>query len=139
MVGLAAGVAPCYHAVMGQPVKLSDGLVADARTVCAVSERSIAGQIEYWARLGRAVDGALDGETVLQMKRRADGLSLLDTLTNRTREQRLAAVRAFMETEPFPHYEGVPGKKPLLVRIEADGTRTVGKFVNQVFRAIKKR
>ncbi|MBX9692585.1 MAG: ParD-like family protein [Cyanobacteria bacterium] len=41
---------------MSQPVKLSDELVLDARLVSELGERSIAGQIEFWARLGRAIE-----------------------------------------------------------------------------------
>ena len=37
---------------MGQPVKLSDALVLDARIAAEAQERSIAGQIEFWAKLG---------------------------------------------------------------------------------------
>lgn len=40
-------VAKCYPFGMSQPVKLSDELVLDARTVGAVARRSIAGQIEF--------------------------------------------------------------------------------------------
>ncbi len=36
---------------MGQPVKLSDELVCDARITAELSERSIAGQIEFWRKL----------------------------------------------------------------------------------------
>jgi hypothetical protein len=36
---------------MSQPVKLSDDLVLDARLVGELLERSIAGQIEFWAQL----------------------------------------------------------------------------------------
>jgi hypothetical protein len=38
---------------MSQPVKLSDALVLDARLAGEVQERSIAGQVEFWAKLGR--------------------------------------------------------------------------------------
>ena len=41
---------------MSQPVKLSDQLVLDARTMSAHAKRSIAGQIEFWAGLGRAME-----------------------------------------------------------------------------------
>ncbi len=37
-------------------MKLSDALVLDARIAGEVLERSIAGQVEYWAKLGRAVE-----------------------------------------------------------------------------------
>jgi hypothetical protein len=42
-----------------------------------------------------------------------------------------ARLKAFLESEPFPHFEGYPGDRTLLVRIEEDGTRTVGRFVNR--------
>ena len=46
----------CYLSSMGQPVKLSDELVLDARLTGEIAERSLAGQIEYWAKLGRAAE-----------------------------------------------------------------------------------
>ena len=46
-------VALCYPQAMSQPVKLSDSLVLDARLAGEAVERSIAGQVEFWARLGR--------------------------------------------------------------------------------------
>ena len=47
-------VAFCYHCSMSQPVKVSDALVLDARLMGEVTQRSIAGQIEFWALVGRA-------------------------------------------------------------------------------------
>ncbi len=43
---------------MPSAVKLSDSLVAFARKEAAVMKRSIAGQVEYWALLGRCVEAA---------------------------------------------------------------------------------
>ena len=45
---------------MSQPVKLSDALVLDARLAGQALERSIAGQVEFWARLGRAIEPLLE-------------------------------------------------------------------------------
>lgn len=56
---------------MSQPVKLSDGLVIDARQISELAERSIAGSIEYWAR-GRAVEPLLSGKKVLALRRTGD-------------------------------------------------------------------
>ena len=36
-------------------MKLSDDLVDDAKTVAAAEHRSVPKQIEYWARIGKAV------------------------------------------------------------------------------------
>ena len=46
---------------MSQPVKLSTSLILDARLTSEITERSIAGQIEFWARLGRAIEPLLQG------------------------------------------------------------------------------
>jgi hypothetical protein len=60
-VGVEATVAFCYCASRSQPVELSDSLVLDARLTGEVAQRSIAGQIEFWASLGRAIESLLRG------------------------------------------------------------------------------
>lgn len=40
---------------MAVALKLSDDLVEDAKTVAAAEHRSVPKQIEYWARIGKAV------------------------------------------------------------------------------------
>jgi hypothetical protein len=54
---------------MGQPVKVSDELLLDARLTADVAERSIAGQIEFWAKLGRAIEPFLRGDQALALRR----------------------------------------------------------------------
>ena len=120
---------------MGQPVKLSDGLVLDARMVGEIAQRSIAGQVEYWARLGRAIEPLLEGAKALALSRTgaAEPLSaLLESVDSPEGRRRVAA---YLETQPFPHYAPAPDQPGLLVREDADGTRTLGRFVNREFRA----
>jgi hypothetical protein len=38
---------------------------------------------------------------------------------------------------PYPHYEPAPDSPGLLVRIEANGKRTTGRFVNRKFQEAK--
>ncbi len=120
---------------MSQPVKLSDELVLEARLTSEVAERSIAGQIEYWAQLGRAIEPLLRGAQALALRRAgaarplSERLESVDSPTGRRR------VMEHLERRPFPHYEPAPDAPGLLVRIEADGTRTLGRFVNRRFRA----
>ena len=119
---------------MGQPVKLSDSLILDARVVGKAAERSIAGQIEYWARVGKAVEPMLRGDRVVRLKQRGDAVplsKLLETVDSRAGRERLKAQQA---ARPFPHFEPAPGRPGLLVRVEADGKRSVGRFVNREFR-----
>lgn len=42
-------------------------------------------------------------------------------------------VAEYLASRPFPHYEPAPGRPGLLVRTNADGSRTVGRFVNRQF------
>ncbi|MHB1301462.1 MAG: ParD-like family protein [Burkholderiales bacterium] len=39
---------------MGMPVRIDDTLYEQARTEAQIERRTIAGQIEYWAMVGRA-------------------------------------------------------------------------------------
>jgi ParD-like antitoxin of type II bacterial toxin-antitoxin system len=122
---------------MSQPVKLSDALVLDARIVGDAMERSIAGQVEFWARLGRAVDLLLEGQQVLKLSHveAARPLSAcLDSVDSPVGRERVAA---YLQGQPFPHYQPHSTKPGLLERISEDGTRTVGRFVNRQFKPVR--
>lgn len=122
---------------MSQPVKVSDALVLDARLVGEVAERSIAGQIEFWARLGRAIEPLLRGDQALALRRAGDIQSLSECLRFVDSTEGRQRVAEHLKTRPYPHYE--PADAPgLLVRIESNGTRTIGRFVNRQFQVAKK-
>jgi hypothetical protein len=118
---------------MSQPVKLSDALVLDARLAGEVCERSIAGQVEHWAQVGRSVDLLLEGGQVLALRRKGSTQplsALLDSVDSPAGRGRVAA---WLESQPFPHYQPHPDIPGLLERIEEDGSRTVGRFVKRQF------
>lgn len=118
---------------MSQPVKLSDSLVLDARLTAEVAQRSIAGQIEFWASLGRAVEGLLRGREVLALCKTDAVRPLSECLESVDSPEGHKRVADYLESRPFPHYEAAPGRPGLLVRMDGDGTRTVGRFVNRRF------
>jgi hypothetical protein len=122
---------------MSQPVKLSDALVIDARLAGESFERSIAGQVEFWAKLGRAVESLLQGEQALALCRSAAARPLSSCLKSADSAAGRNRVSGFLKTQPFPHYEPAPGSPGLLVRIEADGKCTTGRFVNRQFKVSK--
>ena len=124
---------------MGQPVKLSDALILDARVVGKAAQRSIAGQIEFWARVGRAVEPMLRGDAVLRLTHRGDAVPLSKLLATVDSRAGRARLKAQQQARPYPHFEPAPGRPGLLVRIEAGGKRTVGRFVNREFRAAEPR
>jgi hypothetical protein len=122
---------------MGQPVKISDALVLDARLMGEVAQRSIAGQIEFWARLGRAIETLLRGDQVLSLAKAGKTKPLSDCLNSIESTEGRKRLAAHLKSLPYPHYESAPGSAGLLVRIEANGKRTTGKFVNRKFQPVK--
>jgi hypothetical protein len=120
---------------MSQPVKISDELILDARLTAEIAERSIAGQIEFWAQLGRAIEPLLEGSRALALRRAGAAVPLSERLASIDSAAGRQLVVEYLETRPFPHYEPIPGSPGLLVRIDVDGTRTVGRFVGREFRA----
>ena len=87
---------------MSQPVKVSDALLLDARLMGEATQRSIAGQIEFWARLRRALEGLLRGDQVLALSKagKAKPLSAcLESVESPEVRQRLAT---HLKSLPFP-------------------------------------
>src|SRR5947199_10650869 len=105
---------------MSQPVKLSDALVLDARLACGAVERSIAGQVEFWARIGRALEPLLQGDQVLALCRNASSRPLSECLESADSPEGRKRVTSFLQSQPFPHYEPHPSKRGLVVRIDAN-------------------
>lgn len=125
---------------MGMPVKLSDELVASARKEAASTDRSITGQIEHWAKIGRSVETVLLHQDVQALKRspwnatltvpaRRAVQAVLERLVNEknrgTLASRLKAGRVI--------YQSDPAGSGLTERVSADGTRTLGRLVNRRF------
>ncbi len=130
-------VALCYLGGMSQPVKLSDALVLDARLAGKTVERSIAGQVEFWAKIGRAVESLLQGEQVLALCRNAAARPLSACLKSVDSSEGRRRVSDYLHNQPYPHYEPHPEKTGLLIRIEANDKRTVGRFVNREFQPVQ--
>lgn len=121
---------------MSQPVKLSDALVLDARLTAEAAERSISGQIEFWAKLGRAVEPLLQGVQAMALSRSGAARPFSECLESADSTEGRKRVVEHLKTVPYPHYEqsDTPG---LLVRITADGKRSTGRFVNRQFEVTK--
>src|SRR5262245_41980809 len=114
---------------MSQPVKLSDELVIDARLTAEIAERSISSQIEFWAQWGRALEPILEGSRALALRQAGAVRPLSECLASIDTDAGRQRVTAYLESRPFPHFQPAPDAPGLLVRIDADGTRTLGRFV----------
>lgn len=118
---------------MGQPVKLSDALILDARLSSEIAERSIASQIEFWAGLGKAIEPLLRFDDVLRLRKRSAAQSLADCLSVVSKQAGRKQLKQVLEARPYPHYESDPKDAGLLVRTDEKGRKTRGRFVNRKF------
>lgn len=125
---------------MGMPVKLSDDIVNAAREAAAVDDRSIAGQIEHWARLGRAAEAVLATSEVRELKQA--GSQAPARVTDRQVLERLSAVAASADRASVlakiraghgPLYEAAAGEPGVVVQVLPDGRRIKGRFVQRRF------
>jgi hypothetical protein len=106
----------------------SDSLILEARLAAEPRNRSIDDQVELWARLGRAVDDVLGGPRIAEMMRNGTIKPLSECVASIDTPEGRARFFAYLETLPFPHFKAHPDKPNLLIRIETDGTQSVGRF-----------
>jgi hypothetical protein len=118
---------------MGQQVKLSDELVDDARAVVPFSQRSIAGQIEFWAGLEKSIEPLLRGDRSMLLRMSGSERPLSQAIAEVDTAKGRKRVEAYLKKRPYPHYKRVPGHPELLRRIEADGSEVIGRFVGRDF------
>lgn len=101
-------------------------------------ERSIAGQVEFWARIGKAVEGLLKGQQMAVLGREASADSIRERLEGADTPEGRKQVKEFLANEPYPHYSAHPEEKDLLIREDANGKKTAGRFVNRQFVPVKR-
>lgn len=129
---------------MGMPVKLSDELVREARNEARIVNRSITGQIEHWAKLGKAVEVMLKMSDIRALKHglftadessTASGIRsrVLDAIHQVVSTPDRNTVRRRIAAAGGPIYESDPDRPGRIVRIAPDGTRTPGCFKGRSF------
>lgn len=122
---------------MGQPVKLSDDLVDDARAVVPFSQRSIAGQIEFWAGLGKSIEPLLQGDRAILLQMAGAERTLSQVLSQVDTAKGRKQVEAVLSQRPYPHFKPVLDQPDLFYRIEKDGSTKVGRFVGREFQVVE--
>lgn len=126
-------VAYCYPGSMGLPIKISPELALAARTEAKVFERSLAAQVEHWARIGRAVEQVLGHDQLAALKRQAGMPEFADAMRRVSSEAGQRRALAHLQKLGGPRYGTDPERPGGVVRIDPDGTRTRGRFVRRTF------
>jgi hypothetical protein len=82
------------------PVKLSGALVEEARDSAARHHRSLTGQIEHWAAIGRAVEAQLPGDAVARLLERLGGTLKIDRVADDSQRRQVMNVLAAFLDQP---------------------------------------
>lgn len=118
---------------MGLPIKISEALALAARTEAGVFERSIASQVEHWAQIGRAVEQVLGHGQIAALKRQAGMPEFSDAMRKASSEAGQRRALEHIRKLGGPRYSLDPAGRGAILRIDADGSRTRGRFVRRRF------
>jgi hypothetical protein len=77
-------------------IKVSAELANSARNEANAADRSMTGQIEHWAKLGRAIEAILPSQVAAALKRCAGDL---DTLEDATMRHKVLDALAVFQTQ----------------------------------------
>ncbi len=119
------------------PVKRSGELVEEARHSAARFHRSLTGQIEHRAAIGRAVEAQLQGDALARLLERVGGTMKIGQVADTAQRQQVLAVLAGflnqtaqdaawlreISARGVPLYGAEPGQPDAIVRLNPDGSR----------------
>ncbi len=123
-------------------IKVSDALAEEARAASQDADRSLTGQVEHWARLGKAVEPHFSASTIAFLKKNGGLLSPEEEQV--AIKQTLAALEEFRKNPPYDKmrevifksgfvYEADPNDPAGVVKLFKDGTKIAGKIVDREF------
>jgi hypothetical protein len=118
------------------PLRIDTNLVNVARESAEVMDRTPTAQIEFWAKLGRVMEGVLTHDALVIVKG-ASRVKRLDELlamvsTPEGKERALAVIKR----HKGPTYSADPTEPGVIVETQPDGSKCRGKFSNRRFKPL---
>ena len=129
---------------MSSPVaiKVSAEFAASVRTEALAADRSLTGQIEHWAKLGRAIESIMPAPVAAALKRCAGDLDaieepalrrkVLDALAHFQTESS-EAIRQLIGLDRQTRFEPDLDRPGGMIRIAPDGVRVRGTMKGRTF------
>lgn len=123
-------------------IKVSADLAEAARSEAALTDRSLTGQIEHWAKLGRALESGLAVPAVNALKSCGGNPERIEDPGLRGHVEAAFAAfqaassadkRALIGLDRQTRFEPDPERKGGLVRITPDGQQTRGRMRGRTF------
>jgi hypothetical protein len=82
------------------------------------------------------VEPLLSGDRTLALRKCGDVKSLSELIASVNYPWGHQRVADYLAQQPYPHYEQATDQPGFLIRIEENGNRTVGKFIDREFRPV---
>ena len=123
-------------------IKVSAELAESVRDAAKAADRSLTGQIEHWAKIGRAAEAVMPALVAAALKRCAGDLDASEDESMRQRVlDALEALRAkppgeirkLIGLDKNPTFEPDPNNSDGIIRVAPDGTRTHGTMKARAF------
>jgi hypothetical protein len=108
----------------------------EARIAGEAMQRSIAGQVEFWARIGSVVERVASRTQIERLQARA-ALPLSEIVATINAPAGRARLKAYLDSRPFPRFAAHPELARTFIREDSDGTRIVGRFNRGVFEPVQ--
>ena len=131
-----------YFSLNSMPVavKLSNKLAEEARSAAGDADRSLTGQIEHWARIGKSMESRFTAAQISFIKKHNGDLSQIEDEQERARILEVLekivlnpASQHTNNTPQAPLYEADPENPNQVIQVQADGSKIHGQFVDRVF------
>lgn len=123
-------------------IKVSSDLAEAARAEAEHADRSLTGQIEHWAKLGRVLESKIPVPVINALKRSKGDLDQIDDPV--LKKQVTAAIEAFQRLAPEEKRSAIgldqmirlepdPGIPGGVIQVTPDGHRTPGTLKGRTF------
>lgn len=122
-------------------VKLSDrDVIRDIEREARIADRSMAGQVEHWVKLGQAAEAILGTSEIRTLKESLQGAAsrkvslegvkekILSVLGRPMSDLERVSVQARVLSPGVPVFQADPADPRGVIRIDPDGTRVAGRI-----------
>lgn len=109
-------------------VSLPAAFAEALREQAEVSDRSMAAQIEHWARIAKAVEAVAPANAITQVKSAKDASDVLTALASFVMSPNVSALRERLDASGVVSYGSDPNHPDIALQYRPDGSVVRGKF-----------
>ena len=109
-------------------VSLTAAFAESLREQAEVSDRSMAAQLEHWARIAKAVEAVAPANTIARVKSAKDPSGVVTALASFVMNPNVSALRSRLDASGIVSYGSDPDHPDIAFEYRPDGSVVRGKF-----------